>query len=70
VCGGAVTGWRELRDGFALWLKERSARHASAIRISPPPVTDPAAGRLPELSEPDAGVDPLREMTYDEFLGI
>ena len=34
----------ELRTGYASWLRERSARHAAAIKISPPPVTDTRSG--------------------------
>jgi hypothetical protein len=34
----------ELRTGYALWIRERAARHASAIKISPPPVTDVRSG--------------------------
>lgn len=33
-----------LRTAYALWLKERAARHAAAIKISPPPVTDTRSG--------------------------
>ena len=34
----------ELRTGYASWLRERSARHAAPIKISPPPVTDNRSG--------------------------
>jgi hypothetical protein len=35
---------RQLRNGYALWLKERTARHAPPVKISPPPVTDTRSG--------------------------